>query len=115
MIRPVLSALAAVGALALVGAAPVLADDHQGGHGVVFVQTNQQSGNQIDVFDRGSDGRLTLAGTYATGGNGGAAAPGTESDRLASQGSLALTPSGKTLIAVNAGSDTVSSFRVHDD
>ena len=59
---------------------------------VVFVQTNELSGNHVVVYDRGADGRLSQAGTYATGGNGGSAAPGTESDRLASQGSLAYTP-----------------------
>jgi Lactonase, 7-bladed beta-propeller len=113
MIRPALAVLAASGALALVGAAPALAQDHVSG-GVVFVQTNGTSGNAIDVFDRGSDGRLSLAGTYPTEGLGGVAA-GAESDHLASQGSLALSADGKTLIAVNAGSDTVTSFRVRGD
>ncbi len=119
MIRPALAILATVGALALVGAQAALAHDHggrnQGRGGVVFVQTNEPSGNKIDVFDRGGDGRPSLAGTYPTGGLGGVAAPGTESDHLASQGSLALTADGRTLIAVNAGSDTVTSFRVHGD
>ena len=99
--------------LALVGAQPALADDQASG--VVFVQTNEPSGNNIDVFDRGADGRLTLAATFPTGGLGGVAAPGTESDHLASQGSLALSADGKALIAVNAGSDTVTAFRVHGD
>ena len=115
MIRPALAVLAAVGALALVGAAPAFAQGNNGSRGVVFVQTNEPSGNKIDVFDRGSDGRLSLAGVFPTGGLGGVAAPGTESDHLASQGSLALTADGDTLIAVNAGSDTVTSFRVHGD
>jgi 6-phosphogluconolactonase (cycloisomerase 2 family) len=100
-------------ALALVGAHPALAADSDSG--VVFVQTNELSGNKIDVFDRGADGRLTLTSAVPTGGLGGAAAPGTESDHLASQGSLALTADGRTLIAVNAGSDTITAFRVHDD
>src|ERR1051325_6352569 len=116
MIRPALAILAASGALALVGATPALAHGHgHGSRGVVFVQTNEVSGNTIDVFNRGGDGRLTLTGTYPTGGLGGVAAPGTESDHLASQGSLVLAADGKTLIAVNAGSDTVTSFRVHGD
>jgi 6-phosphogluconolactonase (cycloisomerase 2 family) len=99
--------------LALVGTEPALAADH--GSGVVFVQTNEPSGNKVDVFDRGADGRLTLASTSPTGGLGGIAAPGTESDHLASQGALALSADGRALIAVNAGSDTVTAFRVHDD
>jgi hypothetical protein len=110
--RPVLAALLATAALALVGAAPALADGNGNGHGVVFVQTNQPSGNQIVVYRRGHDGLLSAAGTYATGGLGGVASPGTESDTLASQGSLALAGK-RTLIAVNAGSDTVTAFRVH--
>jgi 6-phosphogluconolactonase (cycloisomerase 2 family) len=113
MIRPALAILAA---LALIGAQSASAhrgNGHHGTRGVVFVQTNELSGNKIDVFNRGDDGRLSLAGAYPTGGLGGVAAPGTESDRLASQGSLALADYGRTLIAVNAGSDTVTSFRVH--
>jgi 6-phosphogluconolactonase (cycloisomerase 2 family) len=94
----------------------------QGGHGhrkgddqrVVFVQTNQPSGNQIVVFDRADDGTLTAAGTYDTGGDGGVAA-GAASDTLASQGSLVYDPAHRLLIAVNAGSDTVSAFSVHGD
>ena len=99
-------------ALALIGAQPALATDD--GSGVVFVQANEPSGNNIDVFDRGADGRLTLAGTFPTGGLGGVAA-GAASDHLASQGSLTLSADGRALIAVNAGSDTVTAFRVHDD
>ena len=100
-------------ALALVGTQSAGARDSDSG--VVFVQTNESSGNKIDVFNRGADGRLTLAATFPTGGLGGVAAPGAESDHLASQGSLALSADGKALIAVNAGSDTITAFRVHDD
>ena len=73
------------------------------------------AGNHIVVYDRASDGTLSQAGTYATGGNGGAAAPGTESDRIASQGSLVYDSGHSVLIAVNAGSDTVTTFKVHGD
>lgn len=90
---------------------------HGNGHGgsVVWAQTNEVSGNHIVVYDRASDGTLSQAGTYATGGNGGAAAPGTESDRLATQGSLVYDSGHSVLIAVNAGSDTVTTFKVHGD
>jgi 6-phosphogluconolactonase (cycloisomerase 2 family) len=81
------------------------------GH-AVFVQTNEVNGNRIVVFNRASNGQLTQAGIYATGGNGGVATPGTESDHLASQGSLVYDSKHKLLIAVNAGSDTVSTFKV---
>jgi 6-phosphogluconolactonase (cycloisomerase 2 family) len=82
---------------------------------VVFVQTNEPTGNHIVVYDRASDGQLTRAGTYATGGNGSAALPGTESDHLGSQGSLVYDPAHRLLIAVNAGSDSVSAFSVSGD
>lgn len=115
--RSALAALLAVVALALVGAQASFAQGPHHGHGknVVFVQTNELGGNQIAVYDRRPDGSLTRAGTYPTGGLGGAAAPGTESDRLASQGSLVYDRGHRLLIAVNAGSNTVSAFRVHGD
>src|SRR5262249_23800803 len=98
---------------ALVSARAAGADANSAG--VVFVQTNESSGKHIVVYDRADDGRLTRAGTYATGDNGGAASPGTESDRLAPQGTLAYDAASKVLIAVNAGSDSVSSFSVSGD
>jgi hypothetical protein len=54
----------------------------------------------------------TVRATYPTGGRGGAAAPGTESDLLASQGSLIYDARHSLLFAVNAGSDSLSVFRV---
>jgi 6-phosphogluconolactonase (cycloisomerase 2 family) len=117
--RSVTASLLGALALALVGAGAAAAEGASGGDqgagGTVFVQTNEPSGNHIVVFDRNGDGTLTRAGTYATGGNGGAVLPGTESDRLASQGSLVYVPERRQLIAVNAGSNTVSAFHVEGD
>ena len=112
-----LALLAVVAALAaaLAGAQAAYPDRGHGRHKgqpVVFVQTNELDGNHIVVYDRARNGALSRAGTFATGGNGGAAAPGDESDRLASQGSLVLAKRHSLLIAVNAGSDTVSTFKV---
>jgi 6-phosphogluconolactonase (cycloisomerase 2 family) len=81
------------------------------GH-ALFVQTDAVSGNQIRVYQRGTDGTVSLAGTFATGGDGGVAA-GASADPLASQGSLALTAGGQDLLAVNAGSNSVSVLAVH--
>jgi len=102
-------------AAALAGASYAHADPGNGHGKLVFVQTNEPSGNRIVVYDRGSDGRLTEAGVQPTGGLGGVAAPGTESDHLASQGSLVYDSEHRVLLAVNAGSDTVSLFRVDGD
>jgi 6-phosphogluconolactonase (cycloisomerase 2 family) len=130
MQRAVLAGILVTFLAALAGAAPAPARHgappghgpghgygHHGHHGhhAVFVQTNDPTGNAIAVYDRAGDGTLTRVGTYATGGLGGIASPGTESDHLASQGSLALTRGHHLLIAVNAGSDTISVFRVHHD
>jgi 6-phosphogluconolactonase (cycloisomerase 2 family) len=104
---------------ALVTAGAVSADDGRGrdddpGRGrAVFVQTNELDGNKIVVFARHGDGRLTEEDTYRTGGNGGNVAPGTASDRLGSQGSLVYDERHRLLFAVNAGSDSISVFRVH--
>src|SRR5262249_58161468 len=94
--RTTLAVLLAVLATVLAGAQNAFADPGDGHGKVVFVQTNELSGNRILVFDRGQDGQLTQAGSYVTGGNGGAAAPGTESDRLAAQGALADSPAPPT-------------------
>ncbi|HXQ59606.1 MAG TPA: hypothetical protein VN799_05890 [Acidimicrobiales bacterium] len=80
----------------------------------VFVQTDNPAGNQIVTYDRAADGTLSSGATYATGGNGGISA-GSVVDPLASQGSLALADGGRAMLAVNAGSDTVSVFRVSGD
>jgi 6-phosphogluconolactonase (cycloisomerase 2 family) len=106
-------AILLVAVAALVGGQSASAGKVDGG--AVFVQTNEVGGNRIAVYDRGADGTLTPAGTFATGGLGGVAFPGTESDHLGSQGSLVYDGARKVLIAVNAGSDTVSTFGVDGD
>jgi 6-phosphogluconolactonase (cycloisomerase 2 family) len=110
--RPVVAILLiAVASLAL--GQPASA--RKGTDGVVFVQTNELTGNRIGVYGRAADGTLTLAAFYPTGGLGGAALPGTQSDRLASQGSLVYDGAHDLLFAVNAGSNTVSTFGVDGD
>jgi 6-phosphogluconolactonase (cycloisomerase 2 family) len=81
---------------------------------VVFVQTDNPSGNQIVAYDRGADGGLTQAGVYDTGGLGGVLA-GSVVDHTASQGALTYDRASNLLYAVNAGSDTVSVFAVRGD
>lgn len=60
------------------------------------------------MFDRGADGSLTPAGSYPTGGTGTGAG-------LGSQGAVAVDDAGRYLYAVNAGSGTVTSFRIGQD
>src|ERR1700682_4220349 len=80
----------------------------------VFVQTDNPAGNQIAVYDRAPDGTLTAAGTYDTGGLGGAL-EGSVSDHLASQASLTFDRDNGLLYAVNAGRNTISVFAVFGD
>jgi 6-phosphogluconolactonase (cycloisomerase 2 family) len=77
----------------------------------VFVELNGGAANSIRAFARSSDGSLTSVGTFATGGKGGKQV-GAPVDALASQGALAQAAGGRVLVAVNAGSDTLSSLRV---
>lgn len=82
-----------------------------GPHHAVFVQTNETGGNRILVYRRAHDGTLTAAGSYATGGDG-AVEGSAVADTLASQGSLTYDRAHHLLFAVNAGSDTVTTFLV---
>jgi len=115
MSRPLVRLYALVGAaLALLATAASSASGSAGPAAAVFVQTNGLAANAIAVFDRAADGHLTPAGTYPTGGQGGAAA-GASSDKLASQGSLLYDRADNLLVAVNAGSDSLSVFSVDGD
>ena len=87
---------------------------HNTGSHAVFAQTNDPAGNAVLVFDRGSDGTLSLAGSYATGGKGGAQT-GAVVDPLASQGSVVYDVARHVLLVTNAGSNSVSEFRVNGD
>ncbi len=90
------------------------AHDLRGPQGALFVQTDNTAGNAIAVYDRGHDGTLSSAGTYATGGIGGVL-QGSVVDHLASQNSLVYDAQQGELFAVNAGSGTVSVFDVNGD
>ena len=96
---------------AVVAAATARVSAAAGAPAAVFVQTNSPGGNEVLAYDRNADGSLSLAGSYATGGNG-AAAAGAVVDTLASQGSLTYDAVHKLLYAVNAGSDSLSIFSV---
>ncbi len=80
----------------------------------VFVQNDNPAGNQVIAYDREANGTLAKAGTYGTGGLGGAL-EGSVVDHLASQGSLTYDREDGLLYAVNAGSDTISVFAVFGD
>ena len=101
-LRPLTVAVAALAVLAGPAAANAMASD-----GAVYTQTNDPAGNVVQKFDRARDGRLTPAGTFATGGVGLA-------DLGVRQGAVELSDDEDTVYATNAGSNTVSAFRVRD-
>ena len=85
-------------------------DDRWNGdnHGAVFTLTNSPAGNAVVAYRRGPAGALVLAGTYPTGGAGTGAG-------LNSQGAVVVTDDRRFVLAVNAGSNSISVFRVRQN
>lgn len=82
--------------------------------GRMYTETNGANGNQVLIFNRYANGKLKRAGAKSTGGKGGLQQqPGCTSmcPILDTQGEVALTKDGSLLFAVNAGSNTITSFR----
>jgi 6-phosphogluconolactonase (cycloisomerase 2 family) len=79
--------------------------------GAVFVQTDDLDHNSIVAFRRDGDGQLHRVAEVRTGGRGGVERD-VPLDSLASQDSLTYDASHHLLFAVNAGSNTVTSFAV---
>jgi 6-phosphogluconolactonase (cycloisomerase 2 family) len=98
------SLLASAGLLATVVVAPAAAFADENAGGAVYTMTNAVTGNQVIMFRRSENGALTAAGMFSTGGTG----TGTG---LGSGHSLVTTDDGRYVIAVNAGSNSVSLLR----
>jgi 6-phosphogluconolactonase (cycloisomerase 2 family) len=79
--------------------------------GAVFVMTNNVDRNEVIAYSRATDGTLHEHERFATGGRG----SGGNNDPLESQGSLRLSEDHSLLFAANAGSGSVSVFRVSGD
>jgi 6-phosphogluconolactonase len=78
--------------------------------GHVYVNDNTAGVNTIGAFDRHADGALTAetgspfrAGGAGTGGG------------LADQGAIQISPDGRYVVAVDAGSNQISVLRIHHD
>src|SRR3954447_21476622 len=100
--KKILAAVAVVLA-ALVGAQASRAA--QDSPGAVFALTNSAAGNAVAYYARSAQGALSYVGAFPTGGLGAGA-------NLGSQGSVTLSDDGRSLYAVNAGSNSVSVFSV---
>jgi 6-phosphogluconolactonase (cycloisomerase 2 family) len=92
----------------LLGLAGAPAPAASGGAGAVYALTNAAAGNAVVAYDRAGDGALIPAGIFPTGGAGTGAG-------LGSQGAVVVTEDRRFLFAVNAGSNSISSFRVQPD
>ncbi|GAA2581528.1 beta-propeller fold lactonase family protein [Actinomadura fulvescens] len=88
--------------------------------GAVFIQSNAATGNEVAAFSRASNGKLREVGRYRTGGNGSGSFEDT------AHGIVLGTPFGESspqqnldgaqlLFVTNAGSNSVSVFRVNAD
>ena len=100
---------------ALAAASAALMLSACGGSGGSSVATNQlyamtnTTANTVVHMRRGSDGALTVVDAFATGGAGTNTGP----DPLVSQGSIVLSSDHRMLFAVNAASNSVSSFSIN--
>jgi 6-phosphogluconolactonase (cycloisomerase 2 family) len=97
-----------IGTLAALGTAGTVAASGPTDHsprpvGHVYAISNGAAGNQLLVFDRGRDGSLVADGAVATGGTGTGAGLGT-------QGAVAVASGGHVVLAVDPGSDQISTF-----
>ncbi len=111
-----LMAAVAVAAIALPGTASAKSPSKSKAKvvGRVYSETNSPKRNQVLIFNRYSNGHLKFLTAVATGGKGGQQLqPGCAPTCpfLDTQGEVAQTSGGKLVFAVNAGSNTVSSFR----
>ena len=86
----------------------VSAKEDSSSAGAVFIMTNSAAGNRVLAYGRGADGSLSFSGSFPTNGLG-------TGSGLGDQGGLALSQGGRWLLAVNAGSNDVTVFRVGDE
>jgi 6-phosphogluconolactonase len=101
-------ALGVLSSAAALTAAQAHDNDRYGAQHAVFVMTNDAESNEVVAYERTAYGTLQRSRKYDTGGRG----SGGTVDPLGSQGSLTLSDDGSLLFAVNAGSGSVSVFRV---
>ena len=83
-------------------------DNFGSGNKHVYTLSNQVSGNSVLVYNRAGNGMLTYSTSYATGGTG-------TGGGLGNQGALIMSgddDDDDMLLAVNAGSNSISSFQI---
>jgi 6-phosphogluconolactonase (cycloisomerase 2 family) len=117
MLRPIALLLFAAAALLFPSAAAAKAKSHtnhgksHAAPGAVYTETNQPS-NQVVVFRRRANGSLAELQRVSTGGAGSLGNAPFGQDFLDANNAVELTGNGRLLFVVNAGDNTISSFRV---
>jgi 6-phosphogluconolactonase len=120
----VIAAAAAVLSLPAAGVAGATDGQHHRAAGAVFVGTNHNNtratdpsepANQVVMYTRADDGGLSIVGRFDTGGQGSGPGERFAGDGLGAANSVTLSEDGKLLFVTNAGSNTLSMFRVRDD
>ena len=76
--------------------------------GHVYTLSNETSGNRVIDYSRSVNGTLTYSASFPSGGNG-------TGGGLGNQGGVVLSDNGEILLAVNPGSNSVSSFKINDN
>ena len=86
-------------------------DDSEDGEGFgsgnkhVYILSNAVSGNEVLAYRRASNGTLTFSTSYVTGGTG-------TGGGLGNQGAVIIDEDRDILLAVNPGSNSISSFKI---
>lgn len=76
--------------------------------GYVYIESNDATANSIITYKQAADGQLNWSSATTSGGKGNGAA-------LGSEGAIAINQDHTWLVAVNAGSNSVSSFKIKND
>jgi 6-phosphogluconolactonase (cycloisomerase 2 family) len=76
--------------------------------GHVYTISNDADGNEVLDYRRAANGTLTFEASYSAGGNG-------SGGGLGNQGAVVFADENEVLLAVNAGSNSVSSFKIKNN
>ncbi|HWD06193.1 MAG TPA: hypothetical protein VG674_27505 [Amycolatopsis sp.] len=120
--RTAIAAAMLVPLTAVFGGATASAAPQWSTPGAVFVGTNHnnssdpsQPANQIAYYHRAADGKLTLVGSFATGGEGSGPGQRFAGDGLGAGNSVRVTTDRRFLLVTNAGSNTLSVLCIRPD
>lgn len=76
----------------------------------VYTLSNQLISNKVLAYTRASNGKLTYHASYATGGTGTGGGLGNQNAVILTEGDV-----GNVLLAVNPGSNSISSFKINEN